>query len=291
MSARLRSLWRDTAPATLARVDEFLVHLNRVLGTSGGIQSLCYTVAFTLMFVHARLVKVLERRYERLALALAEKASKAMLPGETVLATIEPPKTLLSQTCAGTKALSDLIVDFTFFMRLWGLVGIYNWARDNYLHPPGDAILKLLVWAQVVASTSFQTLENGAYLAGKGVLRGDLWDRRRAKWDLWSNRCWCAQVVLEGLRLLRVRQLRYNEDFGAKAEGEGSGIQAQSEELKQKWKREWYANAGWFSLTLQWSFEDQSQGPVSDSWIALSGFMSSAVGLRQIWADTADVQS
>lgn len=68
------------------------------------------------------------------------------------------------------------------------------------------------------ASTVFQFLESSAYLASKGVLRGDKWAGRVLKWDVWANRLWLTHVVLETLRLLRVRQLQCNEDYGAKVE-------------------------------------------------------------------------
>ncbi|TKA57874.1 hypothetical protein B0A55_11486 [Friedmanniomyces simplex] len=289
---RLHTLLLQTA----IRTDGFLTHLNRVLASSAGVEALLCTLCYTLFFVHSRLTHILEKRYERLALALAVKASSALFPGETVVASIEPPKTRLSELRAGTKALADLIDDFRFFTRLWGLVAIHGWARENYFTPPGDAILKTLVWAQVGASSVFQVLENGAYLASKSVLRGEKWQARQPRWWVWSNRFWLAHVVLEGLRLLRVRQLRYNEEFGAKAEtsSPSSGVEVdgvvkvQSEALRKKWYRDFYANAGWFPLTLHWSFEDGGIAPLSDSWIGLFGMVPGVVALKDVWEQTKE---
>ncbi|KAK3680210.1 hypothetical protein LTR78_000588 [Recurvomyces mirabilis] len=269
------------------RSDAFLTHLNRVLASSAGVEAVLCTLCYTLYFVYARLLRLLERRYERVALALASKASSSMLPSETVVATLEPPKSYLSETCGGIKALADLTDDFRFFTRLGGLVTIYSWARDNYIKPPGDAILKSLVWCQVLMSTIFQVLENGAYLASKGVLRGEKWERRQPKWWVWSNRFWLMHVGLEALRLLRVRQLRYNEDFGAKATDTDDGrVTTQSVALKKKWKADFYANAGWFPLTLQSSFEDQTHGPLSETWIGLFGMIPGIVALKDVWEQT-----
>ena len=162
---RLHTLLHRTA----IRTDDFLTHLNRVLASSAGVEAILCTLCYTLLFVHSRLIRILEKRYERLALAFVTKASSPF----TGVASIAPPRTRLSELCAGTKALADLIDDFRFFTRLWGLIAIYGCARENYLSPPGDAVLKTLVWAQVGVSGVFQVLENGAYLAGKGVLRGE----------------------------------------------------------------------------------------------------------------------
>ncbi|KAK5122086.1 hypothetical protein LTR85_004332 [Meristemomyces frigidus] len=294
MAGGLRRVFTSLGPIA-RRTDGLLTHLSRVLSSSEGVEAVLCTLCYTLVFVHSRLQRLLERQYGRLDLALVSNASKSMLPGETVIASIEPPRTRLSETVASTKALADLIADFRIFMRLWGLVSIYSWARDNYNKPPGDPALKLLVWAQVGASAVFQFLENGAYLASKGVLRGDRWARRGPKWDVWSNRFWLAHVLLESLRLLRVRQLRYNEGYGAKVKQDdgagasvaGNEITVQSEALRRRWQRDFYANAGWLPLTLHWSFEDASLSPVSDTWLGLCGIVPGIVGLVNIWEQTS----
>ncbi len=256
---------------TAVRTDVFLTHLNRVLASSTGVEALLCTLSYTLLFVHSRLIRILEKRFERLALAFVTKASSPI----TGVATLASPRTRLGELCASTKALADLIDDFRFFTRLWGLIAIYGWARENYLAPPGDAVLKTLVWAQVGVSAVFQVLENGAYLAGKGVLRGEKWVVRGPRWMVLSNRFWLAHVLVEGLRLWRVRQLRFNEEFGAKGEVTGSRfdgdtdgvVKVQSKALRKKWYGDFYANAGWLPLTLHWSFEDESIVPLSDTWI------------------------
>ncbi|KAK0342594.1 hypothetical protein LTR94_021723 [Friedmanniomyces endolithicus] len=275
---RLHTLLHRTA----IRTDDFLTHLNRVLASSAGVEAILCTLCYTLLFVHSRLIRILEKRYERLALAFVTKASSPF----TGVASIAPPRTRLSELCAGTKALADLIDDFRFFTRLWGLIAIYGCARENYLSPPGDAVLKTLVWAQVGVSGVFQVLENGAYLAGKGVLRGE-------KWMVLSNRFWHVHVLVEGLRLLRVRQLRFNEEFGARdaaavSSSEGSEVKIQSEALRKKWYGDFYVNAGWLPLTLHWSFEDESVVPLGDTWIGLFGMVPGLVALKEVWQQTGE---
>ncbi|KAK1084949.1 hypothetical protein LTR33_002379 [Friedmanniomyces endolithicus] len=251
---RLHTLLHRTA----IRTDDFLTHLNRVLASSAGVEAILCTLCYTLLFVHSRLIRILEKRYERLALAFVTKASSPF----TGVASIAPPRTRLSELCAGTKALADLIDDFRFFTRLWGLIAIYGCARENYLSPPGDAVLKTLVWAQVGVSGVFQVLENGAYLAGKGVLRGE-------------------------------KQLRFNEEFGARdaaavSSSEGSEVKIQSEALRKKWYGDFYVNAGWLPLRLHWSFEDESVVPLGDTWIGLFGMVPGLVALKEVWQQTGE---
>lgn len=145
MAGSLRCLFSSLGSAA-RRTDALLSHLNRVLSSSEGVEAVLCTLCYTLLFVYSRLQRLLERQYERLTLALVSSASRSMLPGETVIASIEPPRTRLSERVAGTKALADLIADFRIFTRLWGLLGIYSWAKEHYIRPPGDPALKSLIW-------------------------------------------------------------------------------------------------------------------------------------------------
>lgn len=277
--ARAGAAWTSAS----GRTDTLLLHLTRVLSTPSGVDTTLITLCYTLTLLHSQLRFALGKQYERLAAQIAEKASDVLYPGETVVATIEPPITYLSQTTAGTKALADLIGDFRIFVRLWGLLGVYTWAKSTYATPPRDAIIKSIVWTQVVVSGFYQFLENGAYLTSKGVLRGDKWTRREDRWWVWSNRFWCAQVSLEFLRLLRVRQLKFNEDFGAQSE-DAKEVKIQSKELEQRWWRDLYVNAAWFPQTVHWSTED---GCVPEHWIGVCGTVAGVIGFKERWQETA----
>ncbi|KAK5119070.1 hypothetical protein LTR62_000281 [Meristemomyces frigidus] len=271
--------------------DKVLTHLNRVLATSAGVEATLCTLCYTLYFVHSRLLRIRKTKHSPLAITLATKVSTLILPGETLVASISPPKSYLSGTCASVKALADLTNDVRYFTRLWGLIPIYNWAKDHYLKPPGDASLKALIWGQVLMFSTFQVLENGAYLASKGILKGEAWHRRQPKWWVWSNRFCLAYLGLEGLRLLRIRQLRYNEDFGAKNttsdEDEGM-VRIESEALRRKWQSEFYVGAGWLPLTLQRSFGDQSAGPLDETWIGICGMIPGIIALGNVWQQTKE---
>ncbi|EMC98297.1 hypothetical protein BAUCODRAFT_32316 [Baudoinia panamericana UAMH 10762] len=293
MAQRRLGMMRNATALAGQRIDSFLTRLHRTLSKTAGAEAILYTLCFTLIFVHARLRHTLNRQYDRLAFAVATNAPSPLLPGDTMLAIIEQPYTHPSELSAGVKAAAGLVEDFLVFSRLRGLISIYSWAREHYMTPPGDAILKLLVWAQLAASTTFQFLENALYLASKGVLRGKAWEERQPRWWVWSNRFWLVHVLLEGLRLLRVRQLRYNEDFGAKVlppgsqqfDSDSTGVVAQSEELKRKWQRDFYANAGWFPLTLHWSFYDENNSPLNDTWVGLCGLVPGVIALREAWEE------
>lgn len=153
-------------------------------------------------------------------LAVAEKASASitLLPGETLIATItaDQPLSASGGTMSGSrlqrasqriKALTDLIADVRIFIRLWGLLSIWQWGKAMWSFPPRDLIIKRIVWAQVFANVAYQSLENAAYLAQHGVLFLDWSEGKRNRAWLWSARFWAAHVLLDLGRLWRLRRI------------------------------------------------------------------------------------
>lgn len=286
-SARLARL-KTLLVSTSHHADINILHLARVLQSAQGIEAIISTLAFTLSLVHSQLTKLLARQYEKLALSLVSKASEDLLPGEAAIATLEPPQTGLAELNGCVKQASDLLIDVWVFTRLWGLVGIYKWARETWASPPRDPIIKTLIWAQVVTLGLFQIGENVAYLAIKSVLPKSRWPAERAaRWMTVACRFWMAQTVLEILRLLRVRQLQYNEDFGAQQADDEKTAKVQSEVLKRQWRRDWYAQMGWLPLTLHLSYMDEADSPVSEAWQSICGLVPSVLMLQDVWKATA----
>lgn len=167
------------------------------------------------------------------------------------------------------KKLSALISDFRSFTRLWGLLGMYAWAKSLYVTPPTDTILKLVAWGQCIAYTAYQGYENRAYLAGKGI-----WSKRDGKdimsdW-LWSSRMWMVGVGLEFVRLIRVRQLWKSKNLT---------IEQQRKE-KAAWRRELIANVANAPLTVHWSVDG---GTLGDTTVGLLGMIGGAAGLNERW--------
>lgn len=283
--ARLRSAPGKTSNAAL--------HLSRVLSSAQGIEASLCTLAYGLTLLHSQLIRLLERQYERIALSLTTEPTKTSSSlDDTIIPTLAPPQTRLAEVCMSVKTSADLIEDFRLFLRLWNLLNIYAGAHELYRKTPRDPWIKLLRWMQIGTDVSFQVLENASYLAMKGIIRFK--DERKAgRWMAWSSRFWLASVVLEGLRLARVRQLRYKEELmilgedGKEAKIDEKVIKVQSQELEQQWWRDLWANAGWFPLTLHWSYEDETKSPMSEAMLGISGLVAGAVRLGEIWKETA----
>jgi hypothetical protein len=95
-----------------------------------------------------------------------------------------------------------------------------------------------------------------------------------------------VSLALNLLRLLRVRQLQFNEEFGAQSRGSDEIAKVKSEELKRRWARELFATVGWIAPTLYLSYEDPLDSPVSEAWMGISGIVPGIISLQDVWTRT-----
>lgn len=156
----------------------------------------------------------------------------------------------------------------------------------------------------MVACVLYQGLENGAYLAGKGVLD---WSKESiAKAWIWSGRAWCAYVALELARLGYEWGELKGQDFGRQrrksidlreTENEGEIVEkgelelrmdkVEDEGLKERWEK-WYRDVGvnvaYAPMTVHYSLEN---GILSDGAIGGLGAVVGALSIGQAWKETA----
>ena len=298
---------------------------------------------------------------------LAKTASEALLPGETIIATIDllntaaldssaPQKdnqissqpsaisavaaadtgllslTRLARLTASTKALVSLLSEVRVFMRLWGLLGIYQSAKRLYLQQQQhqsqsqsqtqtgprtkahDKPLIYIAWAQLACGAAFQILENGAYLAQRGVLNGRSWTAtapgegagagagtgKQARWWLWSARFWAGCVALEGVRLARVwqldvearkkkeksREMKRVEGAGVDGRDEKKGDEAGVEEAVvdgARWWKDALVNTAYAPMTVHYSLPG---GLVGEEYIAMLGMVAGGLSFKSLWEQT-----
>jgi len=253
---------------TLKHTDAFLLHLSRHLSTTAGLEATLATTLFTLTLLHAAALQIPAR--------LRSPSSRTGAIFRTALLN-------LART-------SD---DVLMFLRLFGTLEIYTWARHRWIQPPHDPIIKLLAWLQIASAGTFQVIENLAFLAKHRILPGQQWEHRVPGLIALGSKFWFVRQGLEVLRLLRVRQLRWNEDFGAErniaaASDRDAVVSIESKELKKKWRREVWSNLAWLPVRLYASYEDRpEERPVSDFAFGVCGVVPSWVMLRDAWKESA----
>jgi len=137
-------------------------------------------------------------------------------------------------------------------------------------------VLERIAWAQVCVAVVYQVLENGAYLASKGVLGWDARKQTRA-W-MWSSRFWMAHVGLEFTRL------GYLWSEKARLRSKGKATVEVEEEENRAWRRDLVSNVAYAPLTVHWSLEE---GVVGDFWVGALGTVAGGVGFAQVWKNSA----
>lgn len=287
----------------LTTTDRTILRLSKLLSTPTGTDVLLCTTSYTLTLLRALLSRLLERRLAAIATDIATKADGILLPGETLIASLPAPTStkVLAQVVGGSKALADAISDYRIFVRLWGGVGLYTWARGTYMDKlPEDAsakdkVLRKLTWAAIVSCIGFQALENGAYLSSKGVLTtaswtGDVGKARENTWWLWSSRFWAVYV---GVELVRLGVMRFHKEPGV-VKGDGDGekedkIRGEERIRKEKlenwlWWKDVASNLAYAPMTLHWSME---KGLLSDWGVGACGMVAGGALLADAWRKTA----
>ncbi|KAL3496218.1 hypothetical protein BJX62DRAFT_194318 [Aspergillus germanicus] len=257
--------------AALRAADIINGRLNKIMSSAGGQERVFAFVQYTSHILHHILASApwiaLQTRLGLLArLRASSKTTSPSTPQTSPLL-----------------ALSSLMSEARYMLRLLGLFPLLAWGADTLKSPPSDSILHVLTILQVISNLIYQTLENVAFLSGKGVVSKRFINRwgGAGKWDLWSTRAWFGHIFLQYFVLWRKRELI------KKAEAEGASKEKQvalSADVRA-WKKSLVNNACWTPLCLHWSVEKGIGFPGH-----LTGFVSflaGAWGFYDIWTATA----
>lgn len=206
-----------------------------------------------------------------------EKAVAATTPPAQQPAT--PPLLALSALCSETR----------YTLRLFGMIPLWRWGEQTLRNPPKDPYIHAITVVQVLANTVYQVLENGGFLASKGVVSKRFVDRWGGieKWYLWSVRAWFSHIVLQFGILWRQYVMRKNRAAAAAASGEKAtdeDVEAQRLEVRA-WRKSLMNCVFWAPLALHWSVE-QGVG-VPGNLTGIGGFMAGSWGFWDLWAATA----
>ncbi|KAI3337261.1 hypothetical protein HD806DRAFT_476137 [Xylariaceae sp. AK1471] len=284
---------RELLVAAPSNIDAFLAHLQRCLSTPSGIDTIllfvCYSSRLSSAVLTTLVQPALQRSAERiiaLASALPPSAtlifSAKALPSSSVAFVLELAKRL--------KALSGLTSEARTIMRLWGLLGMYFWARRLVLKwreqkQSEDRLETTLAWSQLATCVAFQALENVAFLSSKGVL--GLAPATQGKTARWSARFWGSFVSLEIIRLWYESVKRGSRTRAEKFAGGKTVavVEREEREWTSTWRKSVVRNLVWAPLTLHLSLE---QGLFSEMTIGSLASIPSVLQMRDLWRNTAE---
>ncbi|KAF4551237.1 Peroxisomal biogenesis factor 11-like protein 2 [Elsinoe fawcettii] len=273
---------RHALVSTLSTLDRSATRLSSILSTSTGIDKFMLTLYYTLKLVYPQISRIRALRLQHHLSAFLKSANSALLPGESLIAVLQLSKTdaYLAETDKSLRLLAAMISEFRMITRLWGLLTMYRWAKGTWVAPPQDTLVKAVTWGQITACTVYQALENVAYLAGKGILRGEAVsaERQKAMW-LWSCRAWFVHTALEVVRLVRVRQL------SGLGEKEVNGEVSEKRKGEEKaWWRSWYVNAAYTPIAMHYSTEG---GLIGDDTLGLLGVVVGYNTFGHMWSQSS----
>lgn len=264
----------------LSTLDSSATRLSAILSTSTGVDKFMLTIYYTLKLLYPQITRVRDLRMRAAVSATPlAKTSPALVPGQAVAAVqlASPIDSWLVATDTSMRLTAAMVSEFRMISRLWGMLTMYRWAKGTYLAPPPDSPI---VWGQIAACSAYQVLENVAYLAGKGIIRGD-WvspERQGKMWVL-SCRFWLVHTALEAWRLLRERQRA--KKTAATGEKEDK---IRTKEAKKAWNRAWYINAGYAPMALHYSIPT---GLISDDALGVLGLIVAYNSFGHMWRQAA----
>lgn len=290
--------------STAHHTDNVLVRLSTLLSNPASTDALLASTSYSLALLHALFSRLLAHR---LSSSTPTPTSKPGNPALAAPTSASPAIHFLAQAAAATKAIPPVVDDYRIFVRMWGLAGLYMWAR-GLAHSPlartagtKERWVRRIVWAEIASLAAFQVLENGAYLASKGALAGERWSgapgkKREVRWWMWSSRWWFVFVALELVRLCVQRVGAASNGSGvvgeeekrALADGEKEGKLLAEEKRRREWLwwRDLVSNLAYLPMTLHWSVEE-GKSVLGDVVVSALGLVAGGVLLVDAWGAAA----
>ena len=278
----------------LNQTNDLFAHIQRILATTSGVDTTLLFLGYGSNFIQANLARILDARLallaDRAATETAKAASRTLNPGETLIATLTLPAqtSTLANVQQGLKALAGACTDVRAFMRLWGLLGIWAWARRLMTtNEPRDMVLRVCAYVQLIANGAYLLNEHPAYLAGKGILKSSAYTPDRVK-GLWKNalRWFAVHVTFEFIRLFRTWQLRKQrqEQIAKGEKSQSAEEEKRSKDESRLWWKSFLVYSCYAPLTVHWASET---GFFGDGMVGFLGMCAGAVGFREVWRQTA----
>jgi hypothetical protein len=267
-------------------IDAFILHLDRVIKTRGGTDTVLLFTTYSARLIGAILDILGRTTLRHSARKVVEMAFKLPPSTSVILSTATAPP-----LATKALALSSYIQGFTTMMgewrtmnRLWGIIGTYLEARDLVMRlrgqqldengqkvPPPDRVNTAFAVVQIFFNFTYAIGEGACWLTCKGAT--NLSQSVSNKLGLWAARSWAAWVALELVRLLVERVRRTS-----------SGDIAVEEEWKTNWKAAFLGTLPWMPLSAHWGTET---GFLPEIVVAAIATWPASNAMKSVWRQTA----
>ncbi|KAF2449041.1 hypothetical protein P171DRAFT_518460 [Karstenula rhodostoma CBS 690.94] len=269
------------AAAAVKQADRFVLRLNRLLATPGGLSAFLSTSNY-ILYVLAYLQPRASPLYTRLLAALKLSSSPVPLAADP-------------NTPTPVAALAQLLSKCRTTLRLLGTLPLYAWLRSLMAGPkPGsDTVLHKIAVAQASSYFAYQLLENICVLADHGVVPASFVARLNRSEPTTTRlyttayRFWLVGVSCDFLRLAREAQ-----NIGAKRAARGveeKGVQVREEDeaIDRRWWMDAAIAAAWFPMALHFSNVTGGVPGWHAGWMGVCGLVAGGERMRGLWGATA----
>lgn len=276
----------------LKNADRFLLRLNKLIATPGGLSAFLSTsnyVLYILAYLQPSTPSLSTIYHRLLALVRSSPAPPTVLKTDP---TIVPP----------VAALAQLLSKCRTTLRLLGTLPLYAWLRSLSTGPkPGtDVVLHRIALAQASSYFTYQILENICVLADHGVVpasfigllnrssRGKTASEGTARLYSLAYRFWLAGVSCDFLRLAREAQ-NINAKRAARSADEKADVSVKEEDERadKRWWMDAMIASAWFPMALHFSGATGGVPGWNMGWMGICGLVAGGERMRGLWGATA----
>ncbi|KAF1972322.1 hypothetical protein BU23DRAFT_467975 [Bimuria novae-zelandiae CBS 107.79] len=272
-------------------VDRFLLRLNKLIATPGGLAAFLSTsnyILYILAYLQPRTPSLSSLYYRLLAhLKLATPPPKVLVVNLAANPSVPPLAAfaLLLSKCRTT-------------LRLLGTLPLYAWLRSLSSGPkPGsDVVLHRIALAQASSYFTYQILENICVLADHGIvppsfisfINRPTREPSTVRLYTFAYRFWLAGISCDFLRLAREAQI-VSAKRANRSEEEKSEVIVKEEDKRVD--RRWWMDAmiagAWFPMALHFSGVTGGVPGWHVGWMGVCGLVAGGERMRGLWKATA----
>ncbi|EEU37729.1 uncharacterized protein NECHADRAFT_53446 [Fusarium vanettenii 77-13-4] len=274
------------APVAIKKLDGFISHLNRLIHTRDGHDSVILFAAYVAQLAaailetsgNANLQKWANKVLTLLPKALASRAPSLPL-GSKLFSIFSAAPRLQLRLAERLRALVDMLDDWSVMSRLWGLLTMWMLAKEFITTPNTDdkeprvrKVKTAISATQITSLIGFFILENISWLSRRKVLSWS--DKSQPKLILWCVRSWGVYVFAELGRLLFERLRKKSGETGQ-----------EDAESRTQWNKQFVENLAWAPLTVHWTTPG---GLLPESVAALLASYAQFISVQGLWKETAE---
>ncbi|KAF4469551.1 hypothetical protein FALBO_3548 [Fusarium albosuccineum] len=292
-SSVTKSPFNFKTPATLKKLDAFISHLNRLLHTRDGHDSLLLFLAYATQLLAA----ILEtpgpaslQIWAQKLLILVPKALTSrllsLLPTSKISSLLLAAPGVKLRLAERLRALVDMLDDWHTMSRLWGLITMWMLAKELIMTSSTEKkknydqeerrvkrVEKTIAATQILSLIGFFVFENTAWLSRRRVLAWS--EKAQPKLMLWCVRSWGVYVFAEVGRLLFERARKKKD----KTSDENS-------EERSEWNKKFVQALAWAPLTVHWTRPD---GLLPETVAAFLAAYAEFISVQGLWKETVEV--